>query len=606
MSLKIKNNINSELSIEHVDSTPAVSITSKHLAKLLTVNTIAELRAMEYTPDTLFVSGYHDKGDGAFGSNIFEWDSASTDADNAGTIIQVTGIVTGRYKLRYDGAVNVKWFGAVGDGTTNCSTIVQDIIDAGHKHIVFSAGTYLFNTVLTAISSPAVRVTLQGTVQEEVTLNFKGTGSFIKGLFNLRDLTLDGTGSTTGFGIHIVNAGTPTGFTGELYHQDLEIKNFKYGCIIDSVYALYFTRVKFEENEYGILGSAPDTEYRTIIVFTDCMIRFNSRLGIRLEGGSITTPNISFINTSIETNGLGIKIGEEYQGDVTYAYQAYFNRVSPLSFNNCYFEEPSVLGEKATTKTNMEVQDCTVSYDSCYLNNGAGLDFVGSASLNYISISNTYFVNFTSDVLLDDKCTIMIDNGTRISGTGLIQLREAKNFSIKQSEIGYIYYGDYSEDTSTRNQSTFNKFNNRVLDKTLTPIYQHTNLAAARTSLPNATSTGVLSFDVPSNSYRTYVLKYMVSYYISGTLRTTEVGELTVLAADIAYVSTAAVAKNNTLQVGGGAYTLNIAFTTSIASDVLTVNATATLGIPTNALCNILFIPVTGLDATGDNYLTQL
>jgi hypothetical protein len=62
----------------------------------------------------VWVSGYHTKGDGAFGSNIFEWDSASTDADNGGTIIKLDSVVTGRYKLRYSGAVNVKWFGAVG------------------------------------------------------------------------------------------------------------------------------------------------------------------------------------------------------------------------------------------------------------------------------------------------------------------------------------------------------------------------------------------------------------------------------------------------------------------------------------------------------------
>jgi hypothetical protein len=86
--------------------------------KVIPVGTITLLRAKTSTPSTVWVSGYYTKGDGAFGSNIFEWDSTSTEDDNGGTIIKLTSITTGRYKLRYSGAVNIKWFGAKGDGVT--------------------------------------------------------------------------------------------------------------------------------------------------------------------------------------------------------------------------------------------------------------------------------------------------------------------------------------------------------------------------------------------------------------------------------------------------------------------------------------------------------
>lgn len=63
------------------------------------------------------VSCYATAGDG--GGGQFWWDSVSTAADNGGTIIQATGIVTGRWKRIYSGAINAAWFGLVPDGSTN-------------------------------------------------------------------------------------------------------------------------------------------------------------------------------------------------------------------------------------------------------------------------------------------------------------------------------------------------------------------------------------------------------------------------------------------------------------------------------------------------------
>lgn len=83
------------------------------------INTIADFRQITNPSDNpiVWVSGYHSKGDGAFGSNIFEWDNTSTEDDNGGTIIKLDSVATGRYKLRYRGAINVKWFGAIAYAT---------------------------------------------------------------------------------------------------------------------------------------------------------------------------------------------------------------------------------------------------------------------------------------------------------------------------------------------------------------------------------------------------------------------------------------------------------------------------------------------------------
>ena len=82
--------------------------------KTTTVDTIADLKNISYPANTVWVSGYHTKNDGAFGSHIFRLKGVkTTETDNGGTVIIATiGGTAYVYELQYDGAVNVKWFGA--------------------------------------------------------------------------------------------------------------------------------------------------------------------------------------------------------------------------------------------------------------------------------------------------------------------------------------------------------------------------------------------------------------------------------------------------------------------------------------------------------------
>jgi len=111
--IKLLNNQGDEVTIEHSDTASAQGnsvINIKDVTKQ--VDTIADLKLLDGTHKLVYVTGYHTKGDGAFGSHFFEWDATSTEADNGGTIVKLDSIDTGRYKLKYEGAVNVKWFGA--------------------------------------------------------------------------------------------------------------------------------------------------------------------------------------------------------------------------------------------------------------------------------------------------------------------------------------------------------------------------------------------------------------------------------------------------------------------------------------------------------------
>lgn len=99
------------------------------------------------------VLGYYSKGDG--GGGQFYWDSASVEADNGGTIIQVTGITTGRWKrIVNTSTISIKWFGCRGDGVTNDSAALNKAIDTfandlvgGGVDLLFPKGTYILGDI---------------------------------------------------------------------------------------------------------------------------------------------------------------------------------------------------------------------------------------------------------------------------------------------------------------------------------------------------------------------------------------------------------------------------------------------------------------------------
>jgi len=148
--IAIKNNLNTEFSIEHKDNEEAISIDSRDLSKVKSVDTISYLKSLTSTPPTMWVSGYHTKSDGAYGSHIFEWDATSTEDDNGGTIIKLDNVDIGRYKLKFDGAVNVKWFGAKGDGFTDDTIAIKATVEYSasssfNPNVYVPAGKYIID-----------------------------------------------------------------------------------------------------------------------------------------------------------------------------------------------------------------------------------------------------------------------------------------------------------------------------------------------------------------------------------------------------------------------------------------------------------------------------
>ena len=112
----------------------------------ITLNSIADLK-LNSNITRVDVLGYYIKGDG--GGGTFYWDATSTEADNGGTIIQATGIATGRWKRIFNGNVSVKWFGAKGDGIVNDTVAIQKCLALTNVgKIIFPKGTYKVTSAL--------------------------------------------------------------------------------------------------------------------------------------------------------------------------------------------------------------------------------------------------------------------------------------------------------------------------------------------------------------------------------------------------------------------------------------------------------------------------
>ncbi|MGN6639741.1 MAG: glycosyl hydrolase family 28-related protein [Mucilaginibacter sp.] len=88
------------------------------------------------------LTGYNVPGDG--GGGTFYWAASITGLDNGGTIIQSTA-ASGSWIRIYSGPINVRWFGALGNGTTDDTAAINKALSAATSgEVIFGyGGTYV-------------------------------------------------------------------------------------------------------------------------------------------------------------------------------------------------------------------------------------------------------------------------------------------------------------------------------------------------------------------------------------------------------------------------------------------------------------------------------
>lgn len=115
---------------------------------------------------------------------VFVYQADKKDIDNKGTIIK-------GWVRQYDGDVNVKWYGATGDGVTDDTEAIQAAID-GSKDIYFAPGIYRVTASLQLRDKSHLRGTIGSTIKTEnsITLIKMASNSVVETLelFGAKDI----------------------------------------------------------------------------------------------------------------------------------------------------------------------------------------------------------------------------------------------------------------------------------------------------------------------------------------------------------------------------------------------------------------------------------
>jgi len=133
----------------------------------ITVNSVHDLRLLTAATGTadMVVRGYGAAGDG--GGGQFYWDANSTSPDDgAMSVVPSSGQTTGRWKRANDGAVNVKWFGAVGDGVAIDSPAIRAALEyvaqRGGGKVFLPSGVYKLEASLAGVMEVSNNTLIEG------------------------------------------------------------------------------------------------------------------------------------------------------------------------------------------------------------------------------------------------------------------------------------------------------------------------------------------------------------------------------------------------------------------------------------------------------------
>lgn len=146
----------------------AYDLTRSRVATQATIPaaTLADARALAEPADgsVLATAGRVATNDG--GGGTWVWDSTSTDEDDGALTLAVSGVDNGRWKRVYTGPIDVRWFGATGDGTTDDTDAINNAISAasaaGGGTVYFPAGTYKVTVANGRALVVYSRITLRG------------------------------------------------------------------------------------------------------------------------------------------------------------------------------------------------------------------------------------------------------------------------------------------------------------------------------------------------------------------------------------------------------------------------------------------------------------
>ncbi|MBO9638224.1 MAG: hypothetical protein J7576_08655 [Siphonobacter aquaeclarae] len=339
----------------------------------------------------------------AFDGSLWERRAGSV-APNGGTIFAASSGYY--YARRYSGPVNVRWFGAKGDGVTNDSQAIQKALNVANdsaKTLFIPAGTYKIGTrvavtikSITETSGIIRKLSIEGenvsntvllynAAADTTALEITGNGNDLLSLKNLQIRRTAGSGLSTGLRLNTMS---------QIHLTNIQIMGFRTGCTIRGVNTALFEFMSLAWNQKGLDAKDSDTPFShpNLFLFESCSFNSNINTAVRIYVGVTNT----FSNCDFSHNGSSISSNTV---EVLYRHN---NGSVPVAFNDCYFEANQ--GTDINLYSGNDSQSGVVTIRGCTFNKVDNSKFV----TNHVKCLNESGKQFR---------ILLIGNGTNIGGT---------------------------------------------------------------------------------------------------------------------------------------------------------------------------------------------
>lgn len=213
--------------------------------------------------------GYYSANDGG-GAYYTIREKADGDVDDGGSVHELANGLVAELIVE-NGIVNVKQFGAKGDGVTDDTVVIQNALNAGST-VIFPDGIYMVNAVknLKLVSRENMHIIISPNAEVK-SITTSATNYYIFALLRCKNITIDGGGKITG------DVDTHTGTDGEwgygiqIYHSsNILIDNLELSKLWgDGVY----------------IGDYIDGTHSENVTVRNCYIHHNRRQGISVGYG---------------------------------------------------------------------------------------------------------------------------------------------------------------------------------------------------------------------------------------------------------------------------------------------------------------------------------
>lgn len=367
------------------------------------VTSLALLRLLDPTefPDgyQANVGGYAEVNDG--GGGMFVYSPTAVDADNDGTIVTPANNI-GRWFRMFSGPVNVRWFGATGDGVTDDTTSIQAALDSaatGNGATTIMGATVFIPAGIYVISSLTIArgVALIGAGMTQTILNRTDTTGYGI-LFDSTGLAVNATqDSVTIRDLSLVQVGVATN-GGGIYVNG-----------VTSAAQAIVENVRIQDCYRGLLSTNTEGSYVNNVHVVDAVVD-----GFYFVGGFRGQTTISCKASGCGSSGFSLSGGTSSnffncRSDDNTANGFYLLNVNYCGFYSCS-NEGNVVGAYLTTCAG-NVFDTFFTYVQVNTDNAVLLD--GSNSNEFRNLSSnhqnaaygTYFI-LSTNVSYDNYLTV--------------------------------------------------------------------------------------------------------------------------------------------------------------------------------------------------------